>query len=208
MCPWVAAMRDHRRRRPGILTAAAAAIAVVLVAAGPARADRSPSDPATAPITRETRVVDRGRSIIERRVVPFDGQTLTERGGRQVTVTLDAEVLFELDQATLTPEATASLRDLAQTINGRRAAPGISVVGHTDALGTDAHNLDLSQRRAAAVRDFLAPLLVGGDVAFTVEGRGSAEPVAPNTRPDGSDDPEGRRHNRRVEVTFTARSDS
>ncbi len=183
-------------------------MAVVLVAAAPALADRSPSDPATVSISRETRVVERSRLVIERRVVPYDGQTLTERGGGQVTVTLDAEVLFELDQATLTPEATDSLRDLAQTINGRRAAPGITVVGHTDALGTDAHNLDLSQRRAAAVRDFLAPLLVGSDVAFTVEGRGSAEPVAPDTRSDGSDNPEGRRHNRRVEVTFTARSDS
>lgn len=205
-------MPDRRRRRPGRLTAdaatAAAVLAAVLVGAGPALADRAPSDPATVSINRETRVVERPRIVIERRVVPYDGQTLTERGGGQVTVTLDAEVLFELDQATLTPEAADSLRDLAQTINGRRAAPGITVVGHTDALGTDAHNLDLSQRRAAAVRDFLAPLLVGSDVAFTVEGRGSAEPVAPNTRPDGSDDPEGRRHNRRVEVTFTARSAS
>lgn len=200
----------RRRRRPGRLPAAAiaAVLAALLVTAGPALADRGPADPATVSISRETRVVERPRIVIERRVVPYDGQTLTERGGGQVTVILDAEVLFELDQATLTPEAADSLRDLAQTINGRRAAPGITVVGHTDALGTDAHNLDLSQRRAAAVRDFLAPLLVGSDVAFTVEGRGSVEPVAPNTRPDGSDNPEGRRHNRRVEVTFTARPDS
>ena len=201
-------MRDRRRSRPGRPTVAAAAIVTaVLVTAGPALADRSPADPATVTVNRDTSVIERPSAVIERRVVPYDGQVLTERGGGQVTVTLDAEVLFELDQATLTPEATDSLRDLAQTINGRRAAPGITVVGHTDALGTDAHNLDLSQRRAAAVRDFLAPLVVGSDAAFTVEGRGSAEPVAPNTRPDGSDDPEGRRHNRRVEVTFTARPD-
>lgn len=197
-----------RRARAAVaVLAAPLTAAVVLVAAVPALADRSPSDPATVAITRETRVIERQRSIIERRVVPYDGQALTERGGGQVTVALDAEVLFELDQATLTPEAQTSLQDLAQTINQRRAAPGITVVGHTDALGTDAHNLDLSQRRAAAVRDFLAPLLSGSDVAFTVEGRGAAEPVSPNTKPDGSDDPEGRRHNRRVEVTFTARPD-
>lgn len=197
-----------RRARAAVAVLAAPLTAVVvLVAAVPALADRTPSDPATVPFTRETRVIERSRLVIERRVVPFDGQALTERAGNQVTVALDAEVLFELDQANLTPEAQTSLRDLAQTINQRRAAPGIAVVGHTDSLGSDAHNLDLSQRRAAAVRDFLAPLLSGGDVAFTVEGRGSAEPVAPNTRPDGSDDPDGRRHNRRVEVTFTARPD-
>ncbi len=200
-----------RQRSRGSATLASGLIVVAVLAMAapaPALAGRSPSDPATVPFTRETRVIERSRLVIERRVVPFDGQALTERGGGQVTVALDAEVLFELDQANLTPEAQTSLRDLAQTINQRRAAPGIAVVGHTDSLGSDAHNLDLSQRRAVAVRDFLAPLLSGGDVAFTVEGRGSAEPVAPNTRPDGSDDPAGRRHNRRVEVTFTARPDS
>lgn len=193
-----------RTRTAVALTAGLAAVAL-LATAVPALAERSPSDPATVPFTRETRVIERSRLVIERRVVPFDGQALTERAGGQVTVALDAEVLFELDQANLTPEAQSSLQGLAQTINQRRAAPGITVVGHTDSLGGDAHNLDLSQRRAAAVRDFLAPLLSGDDVTFTVEGRGSAEPVVPNTRPDGSDDPEGRRHNRRVEVTFTAR---
>lgn len=196
-----------RRARTAGAVAASLAAAVVLVTAVPALADRTPSDPATVAVTRETRVIERQRLLIDRRVVPYDGQTLTERGGGQVTVTLDAEVLFELDQATLTPEARTSLQNLALTINQRRAAPGITVVGHTDSLGDDAHNLDLSQRRAAAVRDFLAPLLSGSDVAFTVEGRGATEPVASNTKPDGSDDPEGRRHNRRVEVTFTARPD-
>jgi OOP family OmpA-OmpF porin len=59
----------------------------------------------------------------------------------------------------------------------------------------------LSQRRAAAVRDALAPQLPGVDL--TVAGRGEADPVAPNTRPDGSDDPVGRAANRRVTLTTT-----
>jgi outer membrane protein OmpA-like peptidoglycan-associated protein len=76
------------------------------------------------------------------------------------------------------------------------------VTGHTDATGEDAYNLDLSRRRAEAVAAWLRARPELGGWTFTVAGKGEAAPVAPNSRPDGSDDPEGRARNRRVEVTI------
>ena len=64
----------------------------------------------------------------------------------------------------------------------------------------DDYNQKLSERRAAAVRDWLVK---PGDVAparLSAKGFGPAKPVAPNAKPDGSDDPEGRQKNRRVEI--------
>ena len=59
----------------------------------------------------------------------------------------------------------------------------------------------LSVRRAEAVHAALADRL-GSDFTFEVDGFGETQPVAPNTHDDGSDNPEGRALNRRVEITF------
>ncbi len=75
----------------------------------------------------------------------------------------------------------------------------VTVVGHTDAKGEDAYNFDLSKRRAEAVVDWLKSQS-GMARIFAAEGRGEVEPIAPNTRPDGNDDPDGRARNRRVVV--------
>ena len=176
---------------------AALGVIVVLLAAAPALAQGLTIGRTVVPISRKT-------VVIERRIVPFDGKVQVARGTK-VTVTLDAEVLFDFDKADITAQAQTTLTALADELNHRLGGPAVTVSGYTDALGTDAHNLDLSQRRAAAVRDFLAPRLKV-PATFTVVGKGSSDPAAPNTRPDGSDDPEGRRHNRRVELAYTASS--
>lgn len=136
---------------------------------------------------------------IELRVVPYDGR-VTSVEGSLATVALDADVLFEFDRADLTPGAEQTLAQVVTELDDR-AQGSVLVVGHTDAIGDDAYNLDLSRRRAQTVTDFLAAQ-VSQSLDFAAEGRGEAEPVADNVAPDGSDDPEGRRRNRRVEVTF------
>lgn len=73
--------------------------------------------------------------------------------------------------------------------------------------GEPPYNQDLSERRAGAVRDFLT-LALADPPRFEVAGRGETEPVADNGKPDGSDDPDGRRRNRRVEITYTAEVES
>jgi photosystem I P700 chlorophyll a apoprotein A2 len=76
----------------------------------------------------------------------------------------------------------------------------VVVVGHTDSIGSESSNQALSVDRAASVVESLAQEL-GIDVGrLSAEGRGASEPVAPNTNPDGSDNPDGRQLNRRVEI--------
>lgn len=115
-------------------------------------------------------------------------------------IRLDANVLFELDSAEIGPEGAASVQRVAALLVAL-GSPRALVEGHTDHLGGEAYNLDLSQRRAEAVR----ALLVGADVpddALEVRGAGEAEPLQPGTHADGSDDPAARQLNRRVEIVL------
>ena len=114
-----------------------------------------------------------------------------------VEVRLPSDVLFEFGSATLSPAAQAAIGGVKGMFGSNGGA--ISVEGHTDAIGDDASNLRLSEQRAAAVRDALAAQL-GSGFTFTPVGFGETKPIAPNQKADGSDDPNGRAQNRRVEV--------
>ena len=119
---------------------------------------------------------------------------------QEIRIELQADVLFDFDRSELRAEADAALRKVAELI---RSQPGrVTVEGHTDNKGSDAYNQKLSESRATTVRDWL--VREGGVAAARVTARGLGEtrPVAPNTRPDGSDDPKGRQRNRRVEVAI------
>lgn len=114
---------------------------------------------------------------------------------------LGADTLFEFDRADLTTGAVESLGSLASTIRESHARAA-SVEGHTDVKGADDYNQKLSERRAVAVRDWL--VAEGAVAAGTpIVGYGESSPAAPNAKPDGSDDPEGRARNRRVEIVLT-----
>jgi OOP family OmpA-OmpF porin len=75
----------------------------------------------------------------------------------------------------------------------------ITIWGHSDSSGSDASNLVASRKRAEAVRDYLVEKGVAAD-RMTVVAMGEGRPIAPNRKLDGSDDPEGRDKNRRVEI--------
>jgi outer membrane protein OmpA-like peptidoglycan-associated protein len=118
---------------------------------------------------------------------------------RRLSVLADA--LFAFNQSSLSPDAAQTLQAALQTL---KATPGRPerVEGHTDAIGSDAYNMTLSEARARAVRDWLSAH--GAIPAATpIEGYGKRDPIAPNTRPDGSDNPEGRQQNRRVDILFS-----
>lgn len=134
-------------------------------------------------------------------VESLDGSIAEAEIDRDVRITLAADVLFAFDRATLTSRADPRLRQARTRIEQERPAR-VRVVGHSDAKGDPTYNLRLSRRRAAAVADALRSRLGSSAPDLTVEGRGEADPVAPNTKPDGSDDPRGRALNRRVTVTF------
>ena len=118
----------------------------------------------------------------------------TPQGAR---MTMQEDVLFATDSDVLRPAAIERLRPLAGYL---RANPGVRVAidGHTDSRGTDAHNQDLSERRAQSVREALDEMGVTR-ARFRVEGHGEGSPVASNATA------EGMRLNRRVEVTLLGR---
>jgi len=115
----------------------------------------------------------------------------TPEGAR---MTLQEDVLFRTDSAELRPGAIDKLRALAGYLKDNGGVR-VSIEGFTDSRGTDAHNQDLSERRADSVRAAFDDLgLVRA--RFRVRGHGEADPVATNATP------EGMRLNRRVEVTL------
>ena len=118
-----------------------------------------------------------------------------------VTADLPSAVLFDFDSAALRPEAKGMLDELARGIKSR-APRLLQIEGHTDAKGSDAYNQNLSERRAQAVLNYLAERGGLDRQLMQAKGFGESRPIAPNAKPDGSDDPEGRQRNRRVEVVL------
>jgi len=116
----------------------------------------------------------------------------------EIRIDLAADVLFDFDKADLLPKAEETLQKAADLIKQRNAKGVVRIEGHTDAKGNDAYNQKLSERRADAVKRWFESH--GLHEHFTTAGFGAKKPVAPNAKPDGSDDLEGRAKNRRVEI--------
>jgi outer membrane protein OmpA-like peptidoglycan-associated protein len=108
-------------------------------------------------------------------------------------------VLFDFDKVDIRPEAESVLANVAEVLKQHPKA-AVLIGGHTDAKGSDSYNLRLSQRRADSVKNWLVKTGGVDGRRLKAKGFGSANPVAPNTHPDGSDNPEGRQKNRRVEI--------
>lgn len=120
----------------------------------------------------------------------------SEQCRRRLSVVADA--LFEFNQSTLTPRAEETLGALPPMLAQVGKHPA-SIEGHTDSIGSAEYNQTLSEQRAQAVKAWL----VGKQAvpaATPIKGFGKNRPVAPNANPDGSDNPEGRQKNRRVEI--------
>lgn len=136
---------------------------------------------------------------LESASVELAGAVQTIESVERVEVTLGSDVLFEFDQATLTPAASEAIGLVAQRLAERAPGP-VSVVGHTDDQGDDAYNAGLSQRRAQAVAEALTASVDTTSYPMRVEGRGEAEPFVANTSE------ENRARNRRVTVTSESTS--
>lgn len=123
-----------------------------------------------------------------------------EESNSTVTYALQSEVLFTKDSAVLSPSATSRIQAIATDIEAKHVASPIRVFGFTDDLGSSEHGNVLSKERADAVYKVLAKELgTDGGLSHTFQVRGYGEdyPIADNSSE------EGRRQNRRVEITFT-----
>jgi OOP family OmpA-OmpF porin len=116
----------------------------------------------------------------------------TERG---LVMTLQNDILFELNKAELKPGAMRNLYPLITFLKDHPQR-NLLIEGYTDSTGSDSYNLNLSQRRAAAVRDFLSMNGISPD-RIKAQGYGEEYPVATNSNEAG------RAQNRRVELIIS-----
>jgi outer membrane protein OmpA-like peptidoglycan-associated protein len=111
-----------------------------------------------------------------------------------------SDALFAFDQASLSADAEQTLKALAPMLKQKAGKHPVAIEGHTDSVGSDSYNRQLSEKRARAVETWLVSNGYLPAQSAKIQGFGKQRPVAPNTKPDGSDDPEARQKNRRVEV--------
>ena len=128
----------------------------------------------------------------------------TEGTGVDVTETPDGtgilvnlpDVTFAVDSTTISPSFRAALDEVAASLQ-KYPNSLVDVMGHTDSTGSDAYNLDLSQRRAAAASAYLQARGVPAS-RLHATGKGESEPIASN------DTEAGKQQNRRVEIAIYA----
>ncbi|MBY8867753.1 OmpA family protein [Streptomyces sennicomposti] len=205
----------HTRPRPRLtlaLTAATVMVAAQLYGAAAARADGGPSEPpgteasASAPVQVDPNDPDlklpEGATLAAPKVLDIKS-VVEDQGGEErredtntdVTFALQAEVLFPKDSAKLSDQAKSRIDAIAQEIKKQHATQ-VRVFGFTDNLGSHEHGVVLSKQRANAVQDVLSQELNDPDITFDVRGYAEDYPIADNSTEDG------RKKNRRVEVTF------
>jgi outer membrane protein OmpA-like peptidoglycan-associated protein len=106
-------------------------------------------------------------------------------------------IYYEFAKWDITPVAAQELDKLVDILIDN---PEISIElsSHTDSVDTEAYNIRLSQRRAESAVNYIIQAGISPD-RIVAKGYGETRPIAPNTNPDGSDNPEGRAKNRRTE---------
>lgn len=124
--------------------------------------------------------------------VPYTPIVKNPKGGESLAL------YFEYDEAGLHPRAQKQLQIIADMLKTDRKRT-LRIAGHTDARGAEDYNLRLSQQRAESVKKQLIALGVTPSQVDTT-GLGTAQPLSPNQKSDGTDDPEGRSKNRRAEI--------
>ena len=148
------------------------------------------------PSSEQIKISESDHSI---RIQP--GWIALDRPGEDATHGFLADRLyFAFDSHILTEKARTKLDTLATILN---ALPEVDLIiyGHTDAIGRSAYNQRLSEKRAQTAMTYLASKGIIPN-RMRITGKGEADPLAPNTAPDGSDNPDGRAYNRRVEFEF------
>jgi outer membrane protein OmpA-like peptidoglycan-associated protein len=124
---------------------------------------------------------------------------------KELRLTLASDILFDFGRATIRPDARPALDRVTEIIRQHRGA-GISIEGFTDSIGTAESNLRLSNARAESVKQWLIEVEKPAGAGLAARGFGATRFAAPNTKPDGSDDPGGRQKNRRVEIVIQRRT--
>ncbi|MFF3287930.1 OmpA family protein [Streptomyces sp. NPDC003023] len=197
-----------RTRATATAAVLAGALTLGLLSTGEAFADDGPyaAAPAEAPVKIDAADSDlklpEGATLADPKVIDIksvvediSGEERREETNSDMKFALQAEVLFGMDSSKLSGEATARISAIAGEIKNQ-GAKKIRVFGFTDDLGSEAHGDKLSKERADAVHSILSQQLGAEGITYEIRGYGEDYPIASNTTE------EGRRKNRRVEVSF------
>lgn len=106
---------------------------------------------------------------------------------------------FEFDKSTLSAEFNPHLNEVITRLKECTVCV-VEIAGHTDSQGPESYNLGLSKRRANSIASYLEKNGIAKN-RMIVAGFGESRPVAPNANPDGTDNKEGRKQNRRTEIS-------
>lgn len=117
------------------------------------------------------------------------------RAGDQIILNMPSDITFNIDQDAIKPNFYPVLNSVALVLQRYRQTI-VDVYGHTDSTGSDSHNMDLSQRRAYSVANYLNAQGVDSR-RFAVTGFGKTRPIASNATE------QGRAQNRRVEIQIS-----
>ncbi|MCX5296178.1 OmpA family protein [Streptomyces sp. NBC_00193] len=128
-------------------------------------------------------------------VEDLGGEERRQETNQTVMMALQSEVMFPEDSAIFNAQAAARIQAIAQEINTQKATT-VRVFGFTDDQGSYEHGKELSKKRADAVQAELAKTVTNPSITFDVRGYSEDYPIADN----GTE--EGRKKNRRVEITF------
>jgi len=109
-------------------------------------------------------------------------------------------IYFDFDKYDIRDESVVELNKLLLFME-KNPDVVVEISGHTDSRGTDDYNLKLSDNRAKSVVSWLKQRKIPGK-RMVAKGYGETRHIAPNENPDGSDNPEGRQMNRRIELTI------
>ena len=120
------------------------------------------------------------------------GVEVNRTADNRLQVVIPGDIAFDSGQAAIRPNFRSALDNFAQSLQ-QNPSSSVTIIGHTDSTGSPAMNEPLSLQRADATRDYLASRGVASN-RFSIDGRGSREPVASN------DTEAGRARNRRVEI--------
>jgi outer membrane protein OmpA-like peptidoglycan-associated protein len=117
------------------------------------------------------------------------------RVGNQIILNMPSNITFDTDSSTVKPDFNQTLVSVGLVLKKFNKTI-VDVYGHTDNTGSDAHNQDLSQRRAVSVATILANQGID-QRRFYIEGKGEGDPIASNATETG------RSQNRRVEIQIS-----
>lgn len=123
---------------------------------------------------------------------------LSEISSKSIVI---SNIFYDFDSSELTSDSKSKIRTGILTTLGENPGLVVEISSHTDDKGEPSYNLDLSQKRAENVIEFLKKNGISAD-RLTAKGFGETKPIAPNDLEDGTDNPAGRAMNRRTEFTI------